>query len=393
MASRDNRLDLDLNDPDQAEAWVRQFAATARTKNAKDADGDGVKGITDLFLSKAGLPSIRTLSLMAAPNELEDMPFKDIRALILETIRPKKKLVIAERTNFLSLKQENGETVQMYYQRLRAASKFCEFDKLGDKMSKENELIIMRIIDGLAIPAQKTRMLEKMQDNDMTLEQVLVTLQQMDLINLYNASSGSTTSSENATAVSVHSTAMEDKNRFRNSDKTKCGYCGSSHMRGKCPAFGKTCRNCQKKNHFESVCKSDKNKKMHFQCADDRERQVKHDSEAEEGQATVFSMTISNNCGINSIGKAVYKMVKVQNLEMKMQVDTGADISVLPRNFWEMLGKPKLRRSQKTLKNFDNSTIKCLGEITLCPRWKRYSLKLLGTNGLQNLICLTPTYK
>ena len=85
-------------------AWIRQFAATARTKKAKD-DNEGVNEISDLFLSKAGLESIRTLSLMTAPTDLEDLTFLDIKELILKTIRLKKKLVITERTRFLSLKQ------------------------------------------------------------------------------------------------------------------------------------------------------------------------------------------------------------------------------------------------------------------------------------------------
>ena len=29
---------------------------------------------------------------------------------------------------------------------------------------------------------------------------------------------------------------------------------------------------------------------------------------------------------------------------MKMQIDTGADISIIPRNFWEKLGRPSVAR-------------------------------------------------
>ena len=35
-----------------------------------------------------------------------------------------------------------------------------------------------------------------------------------------------------------------------------CKYCGKSHDRGSCPAFGKECSKCGKKNHFKAVCKS-----------------------------------------------------------------------------------------------------------------------------------------
>ena len=40
-----------------------------------------------------------------------------------------------------------------------------------------------------------------------------------------------------------------------------CKYCGLSHEKGKnkCPAFGKTCRSCGKKNHYAKVCNSRSN--------------------------------------------------------------------------------------------------------------------------------------
>ena len=40
-----------------------------------------------------------------------------------------------------------------------------------------------------------------------------------------------------------------------------CKYCGLSHEKDKvkCPAFGKTCRSCGKKNHYAKVCNSQSN--------------------------------------------------------------------------------------------------------------------------------------
>ena len=34
-----------------------------------------------------------------------------------------------------------------------------------------------------------------------------------------------------------------------------CKFCGSSHLWGSCPAFGKTCGYCQRKDHFARVCR------------------------------------------------------------------------------------------------------------------------------------------
>ena len=94
MASRAHSAELNLANPDDAEAWIRQLAAIARNKGITDdeaTDDTAAKyGITDLFISCAGLESIKRLSLMAAPQELENMKFLEIKQLILNTIRPKK---------------------------------------------------------------------------------------------------------------------------------------------------------------------------------------------------------------------------------------------------------------------------------------------------------------
>ena len=53
----------------------------------------------------------------------------------------------------------------------------------------------------------------------------------------------------------------------------KCSYCGYEHKikREKCVAFGKTCANCLKKNHFQAVCKF---KKKNFERAEENENNV-----------------------------------------------------------------------------------------------------------------------
>ena len=38
--------------------------------------------------------------------------------------------------------------------------------------------------------------------------------------------------------------------------KADCKFCGKSHDKGQCPAYGKICNNCGRKNHFESKCQS-----------------------------------------------------------------------------------------------------------------------------------------
>ena len=63
-------------------------------------------------------------------EELEKMMFIDIKNVVMSHLRPQKQLIIAERVQFLALKQQGNENIVSYAQRLREASHFCNFEKL-----------------------------------------------------------------------------------------------------------------------------------------------------------------------------------------------------------------------------------------------------------------------
>ena len=65
----------------------------------------------------------------------------------------------------------------------------------------------------------------------------------------------------------IHSNNNNNRGRSKSKGKNQghswsqstiknCKYCGKSHNRGSCPAFGKECSKCGKKNQFKAVCKS-----------------------------------------------------------------------------------------------------------------------------------------
>ena len=55
--------------------------------------------------------------------------------------------------------------------------------------------------------------------------------------------------------VTPSALAVEAVKKGKNSQFfSDCKYCGKSHNKGKCPAYGKTCNGCGGKNHFEAKC-------------------------------------------------------------------------------------------------------------------------------------------
>lgn len=57
---------------------------------------------------------------------------------------------------------------------------------------------------------------------------------------------------------------MGSKNVHKAKEKVivNCTKCGKNHKLNECPAFGKICAKCSKKNHFAVVCKSNGKKKI-----------------------------------------------------------------------------------------------------------------------------------
>ena len=69
------------------------------------------------------------VSNMAYPTNLEELTFEKISEIIRRNIRPKKRLVVAGRTKFMSMKQEIDEPIIKYLHRLWNVSRYCKFEK------------------------------------------------------------------------------------------------------------------------------------------------------------------------------------------------------------------------------------------------------------------------
>ena len=128
-----------------------------RVKKLRDRWSEGEQNeITDMFLATAGCKAIQKVSMMAYPRNLEELTFKEIGKVIKRNIRPKKRLVIAERTKFLETRQHPDESIVQFVHQLKERSRYCEFERLGTgEMTTEDELIMLYLIEGMHDPAFK----------------------------------------------------------------------------------------------------------------------------------------------------------------------------------------------------------------------------------------------
>ena len=93
---------MDLDNAENALAWLKAFKAKMRVKGIKDDEETQVFKITDSFLACAGTSVVKKLTSMMSPEEPESYDFKKIEATLKRYLEPEQKLVISERVCFSS---------------------------------------------------------------------------------------------------------------------------------------------------------------------------------------------------------------------------------------------------------------------------------------------------
>jgi len=131
--------------------------------------------------------------------------------------------------------------------------------------------------------------------------------------------------------------------RNRPNKERKCDYCGRNHAKGQCSAYGKQCKKCGKANHFAVMCRSN------------RALNVTHHLERTEKDEEL---------SVFSIGQSVVKKVKLDGIEIPMQLDSGSQATLIPRNLWEDMGKPRLSKTSVSLKQFDGTLLRTIGQYS-----------------------------
>lgn len=151
-------------------------------------------------------------------------------------------------------------------------------------------------------------------------------------------------------------------------DKTVlCKFCGRTHAmsRGECPAYGKTCNVCKKRNHFANCC----NKKPQVRMVGQDESD---DTETESVDAVESVNAVSHQ-------KGIYAEMLIEDTPCKFQVDCGATVNVIPHKYVPASCKIELGRAE--LKTYNKSSVWAMGSTVLKLRnpktRKKYRTKFM----------------
>ena len=168
-----------------------------------------------------------------------------------------RKLVIASRYRFRSCKQDAGESLDSYMTRLKTLVKDCDYGAERDDALR----------DQLVFGCLEDRLREKfLREETLSLNDALSICQSHESsrkqMSIIRNEHDETTSINRVQKTNrprpnrVRSDDKEERNKERPTTVNMCRYCGNNHIWDirKCPAYGKTCNYCKKKNHFRSQC-------------------------------------------------------------------------------------------------------------------------------------------
>lgn len=284
-----------------------------------------------------------------------------------------RKNVVFERQRFLRRKQESGESVDDFIADLHRLANTCEFKDMKDEFIRDaliNGIRDRRLSDSLAL------------DRDMTLAKAAARIRQKEELqrNKTEQPGGSRGGTSDVGFVRAGGGRPQRQQRRDNNNKgsgggsgkpgnrdsgKECGKCGRSpqHAFSACPAKKSTCGKCKRTGHWAAKC-GENNKNVH-------KVENKDDSSDDDDELFVGAITL---CGaprvarVHAVGSGQKRRppwmteVSVAGRELRVQVDSGADVTVVSKKtFEETFPGVKLQSTAHRLRGPDRKRLSVVG--------------------------------
>lgn len=160
----------------------------------------------------------------------------------------------------------------------------------------------------------------------------------------------------------------------------KCRGCGGKHMPKQCPAFGKTCHNCNKKNHFARACLKGKqsSNRSAYEVDDDElfigtvETSTPDKVLTTEARYKVQNLSakvenVPQVEAVESRNDEWYSTLKLGEHLVKLKLDTGAKCHVLPNRLFNKItqGQQQVSKSNTKLISYSGDSVQTVGQAMI----------------------------
>ncbi|NSM56887.1 hypothetical protein HET73_05905 [Wolbachia endosymbiont of Atemnus politus] len=271
---------------------------------------------------------------LIAPKILDDLTFDQIIQILIDHFDPIPN-IIYERFILHKIKQDMNENIKDFVVRLkRQAAKCCYGAQLNEQLRDlfvvglNNDQLIRRLLS----------------EKDLKFESAI------DIAQMFESTAKET--------LNIKNKAVDKIKTFKNPNIekakfNKCRHCGkSNHISEKCFFREGTCKLCHEKGHISTVCRykkpteRNKNTEMHFK----------------QNPPKLKELTI------NAVSQSpkITTDVLVENQNIKFEVDSGAEITVIPFNLYsKFFQKCSLEKYDITINGFGGQNIEIKGKCNV----------------------------
>jgi len=279
---------------------------------------------------------------------------------------------VMEHFRFFSRKQFENESFDVFYTDLKALVASCSFETLEKKMLRT------QIIIGLRNKELQARLLRE----NLELDKLVKQCQAMEQAEINRQILQEESKEVNVMGKGDHKFKKQFRKRFHQQEIqgqssqtnvkiiTNCKRCGSTHSINECYAYGKKCNKCSKLNHFANCCKfnssNHSNGKSNYNNRDSGSNNGKNNQvhnincEVDIDKVVVLSLLEKN-------GNDWSEKVLLNNCEVNIKIDTGAEVNVLPASLCKKLNLKPVACNVK-IEAFGGFVVKPLGKINVALR-------------------------
>ncbi|XP_055354393.1 uncharacterized protein K02A2.6-like [Paramacrobiotus metropolitanus] len=306
-----------------------------------------------LLLDSLGVEAHEMLFAMCLPQDPAELKLDEVIAH-LEHAYVKKTLQSTEWANFFLLKQEVGETLLDFANKLWRKAVLCSFpaDALEGKMRAaflngvQNEATQRHLrtkeIDVLAKALDIAEQYELAQ-----LKRTATTTEMARIDGGQKGRSGPHPKERNGGTRPGRGDGNNGKMAGSSGACYACG--GKGHVKADCWAKEATCRKCGKKGHVAKACKPP--------------------PKGDRGGGNCRTWTVQEDFDVLAIGEEVGGSIRVpitlNDARVSMLLDTGSGVTIITASTWRQICSPKLMPYATPLRNFTGHPIRVIGSATM----------------------------
>ena len=300
------------------------------------------------LLALMGGKTYSLLRNLTSPDDPASRGFDAIVKLLDNHLSPKP-LVIAERFRFHKRDQKDGESIPVYVAELRKLSEHCDFK------ANLNDALRDRLVCGIKHGNIQKKLLS---ESDLTLQKAIDIATAME-----TAAKDAVELQQQHRPDSVHQLSKKPTSNTKPKERNKaCFRCDRfNHTPDECRFKEDTCHFCSKKGHIERACLSKKAQQKN----QSKKKKFKPVKTVDQEELLTVSINTVKRSDIISVTP------KIEGKYLKMELDTGSAISVIPiRIYKELFHHKPLSVTNTRLKTYSGQTITPAGIINVSVNYE-----------------------